>query len=141
MKHLYSTFLLLCLFFFSNSFGQTFNKSNTIIQNSNNKKINLPPGAVLSKKFATNIDFSYKLNGGIPDIIYADSDLQVAKNLSAEELESLKDINPVNYNYYTTANSYFLNLSSKVKSIYNKTELWYIYVFDQDLKNKLVTIN
>lgn len=133
MKYLYSIFVLLCLFFSSNSSGQT-------VVEKNNRKFNLPPGAFLKKKFEINIDLSYKLNGGTSTMNYKDSDLKIAKNLTDEELQSLKDADPINYNYYTTANAFFNSLSQKVKSIYNKTDLWYIYVFDQDLKDKLLTI-
>lgn len=140
MKYLYSIFVLLCLFFSPNSFGQTSDKDNTSIENNANKKFNLPPGAFLQKKFITNADLSYKLKGETPRIIYLDSDLKIAKTFSSEELESIKDSDPTNYNYYTTANNFFNSLSPKVKGIYSKIELWYIYVFDQDLKNKLVTV-
>lgn len=140
MKYLYSIFVLLCLFFSSDSFGQTFDKNDVNNERNDNVKFNLPPGAFLKKKFMTNIDLSYKLNGGTSTINYHDSDLKIAKNLSDEELESLKEIDPINYNYYTTANIFFNSLSQKVKSIYSKADLWYIYVFDQNLKSKLLTI-
>lgn len=136
MKHLYSIFVLLCLFFSPNSFGQTSDKNNT----NSVKNFNLPPGAYLNRKFITDIDLSFKLRGGVSSVTYKDSDLKIAKNLTAEELESIKDIDPINYNYYTTANNFFNSLSPKVKNIFTKVDLWYIYVFDQDLKNKLTTI-
>jgi hypothetical protein len=140
MKYLYSIFVLLCLFFSPNSFGQTLDQNQTNKENNNTKNFNLPPGAYLKKKFVTDIDLSYKLKGGISTVTYTDSDLKIAKNLSAEELESLKEVDPIVYNYYTSANNFFNSLSSKVKNIYTKVDLWYIYVFDQDLKNQLTAI-
>jgi hypothetical protein len=71
---------------------------------------------------------------------YNDSELRVGKKISKEQLESLKEIDVVNYKYYTTANAYFDSLSKKIKEMYTVNELWYIYVFDQNLKNKLLTI-
>lgn len=101
---------------------------------------NLPPGIVFEKKFSTTIDLSYKLNGGVAAVGYQDSELKFGKVFLNNDLEAIKVIDPVNYNYYTTANSYFNSLSPKVKNLYTANELFYIYVFDQKLKNKLSTI-
>ncbi|RTY90010.1 hypothetical protein [Flavobacterium sp. GT3R68] len=101
---------------------------------------NLPPGLSFGKKFITTLDLSYKLHGGTSAVSYQDSELKIAKVFLNNDLEAIKELDPVNYNYYTTANSYFNNLSNKVKNLYTKNELFYIYVFDQNLKNKLLTI-
>ena len=131
-----SVFTILCGLFCCCSYGQNIEKD---LNNSSNN-FNLPPGVVFSKKFVTTLDLSYKLNGQENRQTYNDADLKVGKNLSKEQLESLKEIDVVNYKYYTTANAYFDNLSNKIKAIYTINELWYIYVFDQNLKNKLLTI-
>jgi hypothetical protein len=83
---------------------------------------------------------SYKLNGTINLQSYNDAELRVGKKLSKEQLEALKQIDSVNYEYYTKANIYFESLSKKIRELYTVNELWYIYVFDQNLKNKLLTI-
>lgn len=101
---------------------------------------NLPPGIVFGKKFITTIDLSYKLKGGVAKDSYEDSDLKLGKVFLNNDLETIKNTDPVNYNYYTAANSFFNSLSQKVKGLYTKNELFYIYVFDQRLKNQLVTI-
>jgi hypothetical protein len=59
---------------------------------------------------------------------------------SEAEFSKLKNSNKKLYDYYTTANKYFESLSPRVKSTYTLKELWYIYMFDQGLKNKLSTI-
>ncbi len=127
-----TVFILLCYLSCGFSYGQ-----NTEIASD---KYNLPPGFVFSKKFITNLDLSYKLNGTLNLQSYEDSDLKIAKNFSSDQLESLKEIDQLNYEYYTTANVYFESLSKKIKEMYTVNELWYIYVFDQNFKNKLLTI-
>ena len=71
---------------------------------------------------------------------FSDSDLLVVKNIPSNQLEEFKNTDPEYYNYYIKGLSFFDSLSNKVKQTYNSTELWYIYVFDQDLKNRLLTI-
>jgi len=138
MKKLLITtvFTILCVLFCCDSYGQKAEKSS----NNSFSSYNIPPGVVFSKKFVTTLDLSYKLNGGVNKQHYNDSELRVGKNLTNEQLESLKEIDKVNYEYYTIANTYFDSLSKRIKEMYTKNELWYIYVFDQNLKNKLLTI-
>lgn len=116
-----------------NFYGQSTDSKST-------NNYNLPPGVVFTKKFITTLDLSYKLNGTPKKQDYIDSELRVSKNFTIDQLESIKDIDPVNYEYYKTANVFFNNLSLKIKNLYTINELWYIYVFDQQLKNKLLTI-
>jgi len=138
MKKLLITtvFTILCLLFCCDSYGQNTERSS----NNSSSSYNIPPGVVFSKKFVTTLDLSYKLNGEANKQHYDDSELRVGKNLTNEQLESLKEIDKVNYEYYTIANTYFNSLSIRIKELYTKNELWYIYVFDQNLKNKLLTI-
>ena len=127
-----TVFMILCFSFCGQSYGQNLERP------SNN--YNLPPGVVFSKKFITTLDLSFKLKGISNPQSYNDNDLRVGKKLSNDQLELLKDIDQANYKYYTTANNYFESLSKKIKELYTTNELWYIYVFDQNLKNKLLTI-
>ena len=68
------------------------------------------------------------------------ADLLVIKNIPENELDEFKSIDPEYYNYYMKGISFFDSLSNKVKEIYTINELWYIYVFDQELKSKLLTV-
>lgn len=131
-----TVFTMLCFLFCGYSYGQNTERPS----NNSSSVYSLPPNVVLSKKFITTLDLSYKLNGEANIQSYKDSEIRVGKILSKEQLESLKEIDVVNYKYYTTANTYFDSLSKKIKDIYTINELWYIYVFDQNLKNKLLTI-
>jgi hypothetical protein len=131
-----TVFKMLCVFFCSNSYGQ----NEKIIGTNSIENFNFPPGLALPMKFNVNLDLSHKLNHTESLRAYNDSELRVGKILTLEQLEELKEIDKVNYDYYTTANNYFENLSKKIKEIYTKNELWYIYVFDQKLKDKLFTI-
>lgn len=136
MKNLFSIFFLLCFFSSLCSFGQTLVHEKSSVQ----ENYNLPPGMVFGKKFITTMNLSYKLNGGVANVSYHDSDLKFGKVFLNNDLEAVKETDPINYNYYTTANNYFNSLSQKVKNLYTKNELFYIYVFDQKLKNQLLTI-
>nr|WP_294939539.1 hypothetical protein [uncultured Flavobacterium sp.] len=136
MKYLHYFFILITFF----------NVCIVLGQNENNKKnvkselsYNLPPGAVLKHK-TIPIDLSYKLEGRTSAAVYSESDLNVIKDFSQEELENLKNTDIAYHNYYTNGLSFFRGLSDKVKRIYSEKELWYIYVFDQKLKNKLTTV-
>jgi hypothetical protein len=136
-KLLFTTvFTILCFISCANSYAQNFENSG----NNSPSNYNIPPGVVFMKKFNTTLDLSYKLNGTPNLQSYEDSDLRVGKKLSNEQLDSLKDIDPVNYEYYTKANIYFNSLSKKIIEMYTHNELWYVYVFDQNLKNKLLII-
>lgn len=118
------------------SYGQNVTTGNI----SSNPNFNLPPGVALPMKFNVALDFSFKINGLNSTQFYKDSELRVGKILTLEQLNSIKEKDPINYNYYSNANVYFTQLSEKVNQLYTKNELWYIYVFDQKLKNKLLTI-
>lgn len=108
-------------------------------QDSSTSKYNLPPGCVLKQKIKF-FDLSYKLEGKSSVYNFSESDLLVMKDIPLNELDNLKNTDPDYYNYYMKGISFFDSLSNKVKQTYTINELWYIYVFDQDLKNKLLTI-
>ncbi len=136
MKIIFSITFLLLFLVPVKLLGQKTTESKTALESN----YNIPPGLVFGKKFITSLDLSYKLTGGVAKMSYDDSELKFGKVFLNNDLESIKEIDPVNYNYYTTANAYFNSLSEKAKHIYTKNELWYIYVFDQKLKTKLLTI-
>lgn len=108
-------------------------------QDSNISKYNLPPGCVLKQK-VNFFDLSHKLEGTSSSQNYTQSDLLIMKDIPLNEIENYKNIDIEYYNYYKNGISFFEGLSNKVKNIYTMDELWYIYVFDQNLKNKLSTI-
>ncbi len=108
-------------------------------QESKTSNYNLPPGCVLKQKVKF-YDLSYKLDRKVSSHNFSDSDLLVVKDIPSNQLDEFKNTDPEYYNYYIKGLSFFESLSNKVKQTYNNTELWYIYVFDQDLKNRLLTI-
>lgn len=112
------------------SFGQTNQK--------NIKNYNLPPGVVLHMKGIEEKDLSFKLN----TVGYEKNDLadNFLRKFSSEEINQMETEKSKDYYYYKTANEYFLSLSEKIRKIYSYDELWYIYMFDQNLKNKLTSI-
>lgn len=127
MKRIFS--LVLILLAFMSSFSQ----------NSDVGKYNLPPGFVLSPK-RTVFDLSFKIDKTKPYVNYSSTDLKVLKNLSSEQVEEYKDKLGDYYFYYKEGIAYINTLSNKVKNIYTIEEIWYIYIFDQKLKDKLLTI-
>lgn len=100
---------------------------------------NLPPGCVLKQKVKF-YDLSYKLEDKVSVQNFSQSDLKIIKDIPSSELDNFKNIDQEYYIYYIKGLSFFDSLSNKVKGIYTINELWYIYVFDKDLKNKLITI-
>lgn len=102
-------------------------------------EFNLPPGCVLKQKNEI-YDLSYKLEGKSSTNKFTESDLQLLKDIPLSEIENYKEIDPEYYNYYMKGMLFFEGLSLSVRQTYTLTELWYIYVFDQNLKNKLLTI-
>jgi hypothetical protein len=106
----------------------------------NDRQLNLPPGLTLYHKTNVNIDYSYKLNE-TPDFNRVDKTVRDFKQtLDDKEYETLEKSSPDVYTYYKEINRYFNSLSPKVKALYTADEIWYIYMFDQELKEKLTTI-
>lgn len=97
---------------------------------------NLPPTGKKSEGKYKYINYEYKLTENNNEPI----DKNWINKFSEAEFSKLKNSNKKLYDYYTTANKYFESLSNRVKSTYTLKELWYIYMFDQGLKNKLSTI-
>ena len=103
---------------------------------SKNNNLNLPPGSVLAKKFEF-IDYSYRLNY----IASNTSNVEVNKNFLQEfseaELTEIKNNTPEKYQYYLKAQDFYNALSNNVKSAFTVSELWYVYMYDVELTNKL----
>jgi hypothetical protein len=97
---------------------------------------NLPPTEKKSIGKYKYIDYEYKLKENNKEPI----EKRWINKYSDKEFKDLKNTNQELYNYYYNANRYFERLSNRVKSTYTLEELWYIYMFDQGLKNKLSTI-
>ena len=100
-------------------------------------KFNLPPGTGFAPKIFQEIDYSYKLND---ESLNEPIEKKYLFKFSEIKLEEIKSIDPNAYNYYNTANNYFNSLSKSVKRKFTVKELWYIYMYDLKLKNKLLTV-
>jgi hypothetical protein len=121
-----SLLILIALFFSFSSYSQ-------------DQKYNIPPGSVIRKKGVEQIDYSWKLKNISQDkAFFKDSNYLVRFTL--EELNEMEKNSIDKYNYYKTADNYFKALSPKVKSLFSIDELWYIYMFDETLKEKIKTI-
>lgn len=119
--------LLICLFSIT-VFGQS---------NSNIEQFNLPPKTVFQEKSFQKIDYSEKL---FSNAFNKDKASNFLKKFTKEEWEYLEKLKDEEYYYYYHANQYFNSLSDKVKFIYTVDELWYIYMFDKKLTEKLLSI-
>lgn len=129
-----TVFTLLCFLFSGYTYGQ--NTERKTIHSTNN--YNLPPGVVLGMKGVEEKDLSFKLNSN--DFEKNEIADNFLRKFSSEEINQMNIEKGKDYYYYSEANEYFLSLSVKVRKIYNYEELWYIYMFDQSLKNKLISI-
>jgi hypothetical protein len=99
----------------------------------------LPPGNILLPKNYVQIDYSYKLNDiSLEDVIPVYDD--ILKEYTQEDLNTMKTDSPERYAYFMRVKSYFDNLSDKVKVTFSYDELWYIYIYDKDLRLKLTSI-
>lgn len=104
--------------------------------NGQEKQYNLPPGYKIVPNYIP-INFSYKLEGIKSEKNYTSESLVILKVLTEEELENA----PQAYqNYVYKGRKYIESLSEKVKSIYTESEIWYIYAFDKELKNRIKKI-
>lgn len=103
------------------------------------KKINLPPGSVLSPKFEF-VDYSYKLNYLTSNNSATKENKNFLKEFSEADLTEIKDNTPEKYQYYLKAQDFYNDLANNVKSLYTIEELWYIYMYDVELTNKLRAI-
>lgn len=108
----------------------------TVFANGQNTDYNLPPGYRLIPG-KTIMDLSFRLDRE-----------KLEKEISPNELKFLKEIDdselhltsPEYQQYIQDGRAFINSLSDKIKSIYTVDELWYIYAFDQKLKEKIVRI-
>ena len=103
------------------------------------EKFNLPPGAKITPKTITDTDYSYKLN----QLESAPSDFEEEyffKNFNQEDLKEREALDEEYKRYCDEARSFYRALSNTVKHNFTVYEIWYIYQFDQDLKNQLLKI-
>ena len=98
------------------------------------KEINLPPDAVFRSRNFKYIDYSEKLSTVTTESLKKD----FMSNFSKEDIHNFKTKYQGEYAYYQEALAYFDKLSDRVKKALSTKELWYIYIYDQELKNKLL---
>ena len=120
---------LIFVFFTSLSFAQQ--KGKFTYQG---KEINLPPGAIFRPGLFKYIDHSEKLSAVGNHATKKDF---MAK-FSEVDMYNFKTKYQEDYAYYQEALAYFEKLSDRVNKAYTVKELWYIYIYDQELKNKLL---
>jgi hypothetical protein len=105
-----------------------------------NNQFNLPPGFTLYPKTDSTIDYSEKLFNE-PNYKQIGVVNRQFKSVMTEENYVDMQLNDMDsYNYYKEAEVYFDRLSDKVKAIYTADEIWYIYYFDTNLKNQLLSV-
>ncbi len=98
------------------------------------KEINLPPDAVFRPSYFKFQDHSEKLN----TVTNQSLDKNFMSDFSKVDIQNFKTIYKGEYAYYQEALVYFDKLSDKVNKAFSTKELWYIYIYDQELKNKLL---
>src|SRR5690554_614398 len=82
------------------------------------------------------IDLSNSLEGNYDYEVSVDK-LKFLKEVSSEELNQTS---PEYQQYIKEMNEFVNGLSRKIRDIYSLPELWYVYAFDQELKQRLQTI-
>ncbi|MGB6084718.1 hypothetical protein [Moheibacter sp.] len=102
---------------------------------SQQKSYNLPPGYYLDTQKHI-FDLSHKLEGNYDYEVSVDK-LKFLKEVSSEELNQTS---PEYQQYIKEMNEFVNGLSRKIRDIYSLPELWYVYAFDQELKQRLQTI-
>ena len=116
----------------------------TLSQNADeNSNYNTPPGLFINPKFDPNEkDLSGVINELEHKYIAEDQLVVRAKfikeGLTEQDWSNLERDNPDQFEYYAQAKSYYDNLSLRVKTILCTEDLWHIYMFRQDLKEKLI---
>lgn len=125
----YCMLLILILILSATSFAQQTGKFTH-----QGKEFNLPPDAIFRPKYFKFIDYSVKLNTVTNESLKKD----FMSDFSEEDIHNFKTIYQEEYAYYQKALAYFDKLSDRVNKALTVKELWYIYMYDQELKNKLL---
>jgi hypothetical protein len=101
---------------------------------------NLPPGESVPQNFVLR-DYSYKLDELTDSMNTTGAEKQDFLDfLNYDQLDSLKQNDGSKFEYYNNARKYFDNLSIRLKIVYSKEELWYIYKYDTQLSSLLKNI-
>jgi len=98
------------------------------------KEINLPPDAVFSPNSFKFQDYSSKLGTVTNQSLKKD----FMSDFSKEDIHNFKTKYQKEFSYYQEALAYFAKLSDRVNRALSTKELWYIYIYDQELKNNLL---
>lgn len=107
---------------------------------SENRVLNLPPDYIVAEKTNINIDYSFKLAAmpqNEPLNFKAGDFLAMAPE---GKIAYYTEYEPQKLQYYITAKNFYDQLSNRVKATFTIEELWYIYYFDQKLKNTLQAV-
>jgi hypothetical protein len=94
-------------------------------------EFNLPPKSKFIPKLYKDVDYSYKL---YDESINESLEKNYLSRFNDTQLNNLKIKDYETYLYYINANKFFINLSAYVKSKFTVKELWYIYMYDDNLK-------
>lgn len=127
------TIIMLFLFLTVSFFGFSQKKLNEPL------KTNLPPDCVLPYKFEVT-DYSYKLD----NMNSSDSEIAIKKDflegIIGIDFNEMKSNSPKKYEYYVNAQTFYNKLARTVKTTFSIQELWYVYMYDVELTNKLLII-
>lgn len=118
-------FMSLCLV---HSYGQSLKSSNPF---------RLPPDVKLKSKITKIVNLSYKIDKGEIPPDYDNIKNSYDKRFDLENIEKYKS-NAEMYAYLKQASSFFKKIPSKYRALYNDMELWYIYIYDDKLANRLI---
>lgn len=118
-------FMSLCLV---HSYGQSLKSSNPF---------RLPPDVKLKNKITKIVNLSYKIDKGEIPSDYENIKNSYDKRFDLENIEKYKS-NAEMYAYLKQASSFFKKIPSKYRALYNDMELWYIYIYDDKLANRLI---
>ena len=118
-------FMSLCLV---HSYGQSLKSSN---------QFRLPPDVKLKNKITKIVNLSYKIDKGEIPSDYENIKNSYDKRFDLENIEKYKS-NAEMYAYLKQASSFFERIPSKYRELYNDMELWYIYIYDDKLANRLI---
>ena len=139
MKSTLTLLLALVPLFSISVFGQeTQTMTTSSATRTTSEDYNIPPDAIIMPKADLKVDYSHLLPeieaaSGTSDYVRA----QFIRDFTQEDWTNMQANNPEEYTYYSTAKTFYDNLSPKVKVVLSTEQLWHIYMFDQRLKNQL----
>lgn len=136
MKRLYV--IVVAIFVSSGCYSQDVqnSESNDLVIESN---YDIAPGTKLQSKFNTNVDYS-SLMEKIDYSIDSYPKFDFFESYSEEGMIELESSNQDYQNYIQRLKNYYDSLSPRVKAVYSFKTIWYVFSYDQELKNKLISI-